>query len=145
MSNLSRSSEFLIGWLMSAAGNLSSTLKNLTCFLINPWLIWLHKVNGKGQGLYTFINGYSKFLHGSYVLKNPSKVLIFELFHLKVPKCHKLLENAKKVKKKCDYSKYIFNFLISSSLSVTSFKHFQRVIRSLKVWKKGSLKIMKKS
>ena len=32
----------------------------------------------------------------------------------------------------CNYLKKSFNFLISSGLSVTSLKHFQRVIRSLK-------------
>ena len=59
------------------------------------------------------------------------------------------MENAQKVIKKsheiwlCNYlKKSFFNFLISSGLSVTSFRHIQKVIKSLKIGKR-SLKTMK--
>ena len=52
-------------------------------------------------------------------------------------KSHEISENAQKV----------FNFHVSSGLSLTGWKHFQSVIRSLKVSKKvrkRSLKVSKK-
>ena len=59
---------------------------------------------------------------------NTKKVMTF----LKMPKSHKQV-----MKFDCNYlKKMFFNFHISSGLSVTSFRHIQRVIRSLKIWKK---------